>query len=504
MQRLSYLDAQFLHLEDQNSPMHIANIAVFEGPAPSRDEIERVFEAKLQYLERYRQRVRFLPLELGRPVWVDDPHFSLRYHVRSTALPAPHDDEALSALVGRLMSRLLDRSRPLWEVWLVEGLQNGRWALISKSHHAMVDGVSGTDLLGTIMEKEPDAPLPAPKPWTPEREPSDGTLVRQAWSDLNKELRRRYQEVREQWQKPEQALQFHRNIGDGMSELARRLFNTQPVSIQGKIGRHRSYAMARARLDEVQLIRKAFGGTINDVCLALVSAGHRALLAERGDNPDLATIRSLVPVSLHGTGATAILGNRVSGMICDLPVHLEDPVERLHVVTGETRRLKASHMIEAGAYISSLGDISISMFVGPLTRLFVRFNEHFPQRAISTVTTNVPGPRQTLYLLGRKMVESLPFVPISHGSRVGTAINSYCGALTFGVTADYDTVPDVATLARAIERDLAELVRRAQYKLREAANAQALPAPRVEIPLPERVEESGVRPLPAQGGVASA
>lgn len=495
MQRLSYLDAQFLHLENQTSPMHIANIAVFEGPAPSRKEVEKLFEAKLQYLERYRQRVRFLPLEAGRPVWVDDPHFELRYHIRSTALPAPHDDAALHALVGRIMSRLLDRNRPLWEVWVVEGLQNNRWALISKSHHAMVDGASGTDLLGTIMDTDPNAVLPEPKPWTPEPSPRGAALVRSAMADLFKELHSRAKTLREQMKKPDELMQLHRDISDGMSALTRNLFNTRPVSIQGKIGRHRSYAAARAKLEDISLIRKAFGGTVNDVCLGVVSAGHRALLKARGDDPDYATIRSLVPVSLRGTGATAVLGNRVSGVLCDLPVNLEDPVERLHVVSGEMRRLKASHMIEAGAYISSMGDISLSMFVGPMTRFFVWLGEYLPQRAVSTVTTNVPGPRQTLYFLGRKMVESFPFVPISHGARVGTAINSYCDKLSFGVTADYDALPDIDVFVRAIESDLAELLRRAKEKL-----GLDRPAP--------REEESGVRPLPAgalqQAGAAVA
>lgn len=464
MQRLSYLDAQFLHLEDTSSPMHIANIAIFEGPAPSRDDIERLFESKLPRLKRYRQRVRTVPLELGRPVWVDDPRFYLRYHVRRTALPEPHDYAALCQLMGRLMSQLLDRDRPLWEVWIVEGMQNGHWAMISKSHHAMVDGVNGTDLLSIIMDKDPDATLLEPIPWSPQPEPSNFELMRDAWRGTAEDWAMRGKAVFQDLKHPRQALRTARDTNRGIVALVRQLLTTPSISLQGQVGPHRSYAPARASLAEVQLIRKAFGGTVNDVVLAAVTAGHRALLANRGEDPDRAVVRSLVPVAVKGTGGQALFGNRVSAIFCDLPVHVTDPVERLHGISAEMKRHKSSFMVEAGAYLTTMGDLLPAVWTGPSTRLSVWLSHFFPQRSVSTVTTNVPGPREPLYCLGRKMVESFPYVPIAQGSRVGTAVTSYDGQLGFGVTADYDTVPDIGVFVNAIESDITELVNRARGK----------------------------------------
>jgi len=465
MHRLNYLDAQFLHIEDVNSPMHIANVAVFEGPVPSQEQIEQLIESKLHLLQRYRQRIRFAPLDLGRPVWVDDPRFYLRYHVRRTAIPEPHNFAALWRLMGRLMSQLLDRSRPLWEIWVVEGLEDGRWAMIQKSHHAMVDGVNGTGLIGIILDKSPDAPLQEPTRWLPEAEPTTFALLDGAV--------RGYREDVEQWQRAmrddlkhfTRAIRSYRELAEGFGELGRKLLQTRSVSSHGKLGPHRSYAPARARIADIQLIRKAFGGTINDVVLACVSAGHRALLAHRGDDPSRAVIRSLVPVFVGQVAGTASFGNRVSALYCDLPVHVADPVKRLRAVSTEMTRLKESHMSEAGALLTALGDLAAPWTVAQLTRLYARLNQIFPQRSVSTVTTNVPGPRERLYCLGRRMIESYPYVPIGQGTQVGTAVLSYDGQLTFGVTADYNTLPDVSVMVQAIEADLDVLLKRAREVL---------------------------------------
>ena len=465
MERLHVLDAQFLHMEDDCSPMHIAGLCTFEGPVPPREEMRRLFAAKLALVPRYRRRVRFLPLELGRPVWVDDPHFDLDYHLRRTALPAPGDDAALCALMGRLMSQVLDRDRPLWEVWVVEGLEGGRWALVSKVHHAMVDGVSGVELTGILLDSEPDRLLPPTSEWTPAPEPSRIAKVLDAWGGLAHDARRLAGNAIAAVRHPAAGARALRETWAGLAAMSRRLFTLRTGAIQGTVGRHRSYAHASASLADVQTIRKALGGTVNDVVLAAVSGGYRALLADRGGYPDTARVRSLVPVSTRAPDAHGILDNRVSALLCDLPVHVADPAERLLAVRAEMERLKASHMAEAGAWVVDIGDLAPPFVVGAITRLAMRMMHQVPQRSLATVTTNVPGPRQPLYCLGKRMLEWHPYVPISQGVRVSTAILSYAGRLGFGVTSDYDTFPDASLLARGIVHGIDDLLARARGSL---------------------------------------
>lgn len=459
MERLSVLDAEFLHLEDERSPMHIACMCTFEGPVPDREETERQIASKLPRIPRYRKRPRFPPLELGRPVWVDDPHFDLGYHVRRTALPAPGDDAALCALMGRLVSQLLDRDRPLWELWIVEGLEGGRWALISKIHHSMVDGVSGVDLLGTLLDDEPDRPLAPSIAWTPEPEPSRKAMVLDAWRGLTGDARDVVSSLVEGIRHPTRGAREVLDRAVGLAAFTRRLMTLRTGSIQGTVGRHRAYAHASVSFADVQGIRRALGGTVNDVLLAAISAGYRTLLAQRGEDPDRARVRSLVPVSMRPPEARGLMDNRVSALLCDLPVHVAGAVERLGAVKEEMNRLKLSHMAEAGAWVIDVGDLAPPFVVGATTRLIARAMHRVPQRFLATVTTNVPGPRRPLYFAGRAMRDWFPYVPISQGLRVGTAMLSYAGRIEFGITSDYDTVPDASSLARAIEEGVQELSR---------------------------------------------
>ena len=326
MERLSALDAEFLHLEDGVAHMHIAGLSVFDGPPPALDDLVGLVAAKLHLIPRYRQRVRFVPFELGRPVWVDDPHFDLGYHLRHAALPAPGDDAALCRLMARLMSQPLDRDRPLWETWLVDGLPDGRWALITKIHHCMVDGIAGVELLTVLLEIERDAPLPEPEPWTASPRPSRPVLVLDAGRGVVGELgtwaRRMPGAIRD----PAATVRSARRIGEGLVRLGRDLAGTPPLSIEGTIGPHRVWAHSSARLDDVGTIRRAFGGTVNDVVLAAVTGGYRALLLARGEDTDQAVVRSLVPISTRTEGAHGLLDNRVSALLLELPVHVADPV----------------------------------------------------------------------------------------------------------------------------------------------------------------------------------
>jgi len=457
MERLSVLDAEFLHVEDGVAHMHIAGVSVFGGPRPGLAELTAMMASKLHRIPRYRQRVRTVPFELGRPIWVDDPHFDLDYHVRHTALPEPGDDLALRRLTARLMAQELDRDRPLWELWLVEGLEGGRWALISKVHHCMVDGVSGVDLLSIVLDADPAVELPAPEPWTPAPEPSGAAKVLDAWSGLAGDAAGLVRQLPAALRDPLGALGRLRDTGSGLLRFAEHLTTTTPTSLEGAIGPHRAWAHASVPLQTIRDIRTKVDATLNDVVLGVVAGAYRELLLHRGEDADTTVLRSLVPVSVRAPDAHGVLDNRVSAILLELPVHLADPLARIQLVHEDMARLKGSHMSDAGELVVRLGDLAPPMVVGPLMRAATRLLAQAPQRSVNTVTTNVPGPQVPLYCLGREMEAYYPYVPLSHGVRVGTAILSYNGQLAFGITGDHDTAPDVDILADAIPEGFAAL-----------------------------------------------
>lgn len=461
MERLSALDTEFLHMEDGIAHMHIAGMSVFEGPPPTEDEIRALLASKLHLIPRYRQRIQSVPLELGRPVWVDDPHFNLAYHVRVTALVEP-EDEALCRLMGRLMGQELDRHRPLWEVWIVHGLPDGKWALVSKVHHCMVDGVAGVGLLEALLDVAPDAEVAPPKPWTARPEPTAPALVLDAWGGLLGDLAGHVGTLPGRVRDPLGALRSFSGTGMGLIRFGRQLGFTPPLSVDGTIGPHRVWAHSSVSIDDVRRIRKSLGGTLNDVVLAAVTNGYRDLMLARGDDLETAVLRTLVPVSVRAENAKGVFDNRVSAILFELPIGVADPVERLDLVHARMTELKASHMSDAGDAVTSVANLLPPMVVGTATRALMRYSQDRPQRSLNTVTTNVPGPQFPLYCLGREMLEHLPFVPISHGVRVATAILSYNGNLAFGVTGDFDTAPDVDVVARGIRAGMDELVERSR------------------------------------------
>ncbi len=462
MERLSPLDAFFLFIEDGTSHMHIATCAIFEGPAPEYSSVAAAIATNLPSVPRYRQVVRFVPLQLGRPVWVDDPHFRLEYHLRHTALPAPGGDAELEELIGRLMSQELDRHRPLWEAWMVEGLEHGRWALILKIHHCMADGISGTDLFTAILDHEPETPNSAADPWQPEPQPSGLQLAVDAMWRL---LLIPYGELRMVGRvsaAPGWALARLRDLVEGALSYARRLPPTGPNSLVGNIGPHRRWTWTNASLDDMRTIRQAFGGTVNDVIVTAVTGGLRALLLSRGEPPDGLVVRTLIPVSVRPEGEHDTYDNRVSAIFADLPVAVDDAAERLDAVRRQMETLKASHQSAAGEGLTALGELVPPIALAFAERAAMRLLRRVPQHTINTVTTNVPGPQFSLSLAGRQMLACLPFVPIFHGMRVGVAVVSYNGRIAFGITGDYDSVPDIHTLARGIEDTIAELVKLAE------------------------------------------
>jgi diacylglycerol O-acyltransferase / wax synthase len=468
MDRLSPLDALFVDAEDEDpsTSMAIASIAVFEGPPPTHEEFLAFLAGRLPLVPRYRQKLRAVPFRLGRPVWVDDPHFDLGYHVRRTALPAPGGDRQLAELMARVMSQRLDRDHPLWEYWVIEGLAEGRWALISKVHHCMVDGISGTDLYRVIFDFSPEpAPAAAIDDRTPGAEPSSFGLATEAVLDDAVLPLREALALSSAASHPGRAIRQAADAVRGFAKLAPAAWPATGSSLSGPIGKERRFTWAQASLDDVKLIKREFGGTVNDVVLAAISGGFRALLLARGEQPGPHMVRSLVPVSLRAPGEESVYENQVSAVLADLPVHVADPVERLAAVRAGLQALKASKEAIVGESLTSLGRYSLYS----LWSRWVRLAFGLPQREIVTVTTNVPGPQQPLYGMGRRLVEIIPYVPIATTLRTGIAIFTYCGTVTFGITGDFTANPDLDVLTGGIERDLSELLAAAKRHHRRAA-----------------------------------
>jgi WS/DGAT/MGAT family acyltransferase len=461
--RMSPLDAAFLQAEDEEAAVSlaIASIAVFEGPPPTTEEFGAVLAGRLPLIPRYRQKAREVPLDVGPPVWVDDPAFDLGYHLRRAALPSPGGDRELALLMGRIMSTRLDRSRPLWEYWLVEGLAEDRWALVSKVHHCMVDGVSGTDLYRVVLDETPE-PRAAPPAddWRPEPEPSGLRLVATAAGEVARLPVTSARALAGAVRSPTVLVRQARDMVRGLGALATALRPAAPSSLSGPPSAQRRFAFARGSVADIATVRHALGGTFNDVALAAVTAGFRRLLLSRGELPTPHAVRTLIPVSVRPAGAESVRDNEVSLLVAELPVHLTDPEERLVAVRQSVATLKKAHEADAGAAVVELARYEPFAAVA----FAVRLAAHLPQRSIVTVTTNVPGPRQPLYALGRRLVEIIPFVPIASTLRSGVAIFSYCGQLTVGITGDYDGAADVWTLARGVEAGLTELVASARQR----------------------------------------
>ncbi len=454
MQTMSPLDASFLHIEDAVTHMHIGSVGIFEGPPPTADEVSAAISGRLALVPRYRQKVRFVPLALGRPTWVDDPHFNLDYHVRRTALPSPGGDQELRNLMGRVMSQQLDRAKPLWEMWVAEGLDRGCWALISKTHHCLVDGVSATDLLSVVLDSERDPSPPVPDGWRPEPEPNPAELVAHALAQRAASPYEGARTVLAAARAPRRLAHGALEVGRGLANLRRVAAPGSSSSLNGPIGPHRRWDWARSRLSDIKQIREAHGGTVNDVVLAAITGGFRDLLLAEGETVEGRVVRTLVPVSVRAEQERGTYNNKVSAMFAELPVDIEDPVARLEAIREQMQQLKRSGQAVAAERLTALGGFAPAM----LLALAGRVGSRLPQRTVNTVTTNVPGPQHPLYLAGRRMLEAFPFVPLGGSVRIGVAIFSYDGNINFGVTGDRDTAPDITVLCAGIERSVGELL----------------------------------------------
>jgi diacylglycerol O-acyltransferase / wax synthase len=467
---MSAQDASFLHIENDSTPMHVGGVSIFEGPPPPFEEFQAMIASKLPLVPRYRQTVRFVPGALSRPVWVDDQHFNLAYHVRRTALPQPGGDQELKTLTARVMSQNLDRAKPLWEIWVVEGLDDNRWALLSKVHHCMVDGVASTDLMAVLFdaEREPTNQLPADD-WHPEPRPSDVQLVADALRDrLASNPAAAAEALAGAARAPREFAALIEQTASGIVRSAGIVRQPPASSLNGPLSPHRRWGWSRGRLSDVQLVRKAHGGTVNDVVLAAITGGFRELLQERGESTDR-VLRTLVPVSVRRPGERGTYNNRVSAMFAELPVDEADPIDRLHRISEQMAGLKDSKQAVAGEVLTSLSGFAPPM----LLALGARLASRLPQRSLNTGTTNVPGPQLPLYAAGRRLLESFPYIPLFAQVRVAVAIFSYDGGLYFGISGDYDSTPDIEVLCHGIERGLAQLVASSS----PASSSEPAPAP---------------------------
>ncbi len=464
--RLTAIDASFLHQEKHASHMHVGALATFDGPPPSREEFCAHLESRLHLVPRYRQKLAFPRLEMGRPFWVDDPSFNIDYHVRHTALPRPGSAEQLRQLVGRIFSQRLDRSKPLWELWLVQGLEAGRFALISKTHHALVDGVSGVDIATVLFDLQPAPAEVSADRWTPEPEPSDVDLVAEGVKGLVRTPVSLAGRALGALSRPGRSLEQAREAAEGLGQVVWAGLNPAPdVPLNVEIGPHRRVWWVESRLSDFKEIKNALGGTVNDAVLSVVAGALGRWLRGRGIRTEGMELRALVPVSIRAEDEQGTLGNRIAAMRGPLPVYIRDPVERLRTVQEAMGNLKQSKQALGAEVISGLQDFAPPTLLAQASRL------NFSTRLFNLIVTNVPGPQLPLYLLGREMETVVPIAFLPEHHALAIAILSYKGKVEFGLLADYDAIPDLEDLGRHLEESLAELLAAARKSAAPASGA---------------------------------
>jgi diacylglycerol O-acyltransferase len=452
--RLTGLDATFLHLESGGAHMHVAAVMVFDGDPPPYTELLAHIESRLHLVPRYRQKLAFVPYGQGRPKWVDDPHFNLRYHVRHTALPRPGTDTELKRLAGRLFAQPLDRAKPLWEIWLVEGLDRGRFALLSKTHHALVDGISGVDIASVLFDAapEPEQPIDTPPPWVARPEPSSSELLAEALLERATVPAEVLRGLRALTRAPRQAATKVVEAAASVGALAwAGIAGAPPSRFNVEIGPHRRYTWVDASLDEFKAIKNGLGGTLNDAVLAAVTLALGAFLRREGEDTEDLVLKAMVPVSVRVDTERGALGNRVAAMYAPLPVGLTDPKEVFDAVHTEVGHLKASGQAVGAQRLTEIADFAPTTIMSQAARLQAR------QRLFNLVVTNVPGPQVPLYLLGRSLAGLYPVVPLAQRQALGIAIMSYHGRLGFGLMGDYDAMPELDALGTDLEQAIQAL-----------------------------------------------
>ncbi len=481
--RLTPLDASFLHFEDATGPMHVGCVMVFAGEAPSYEDFVAEVEARLALVPRYRQRLAFVPLGQGRPKWVDDESFDVRYQIRTTNLPGARSDHELRVLAGRVFGQRLRRDRPLWELWLVEALAPaheggpGRFAVISKTHHAMVDGISGLDVLSAIFAPDEQARRGS-EGWRPRPAPSGVGLLAEALVERALSPAELARPLRAALRGPRKLVEDAASALAGVGALAWAGLRPSPRTPYNRtVGPDRRVAWYSVALDDVKAIKNELGGTVNDVVLTIVARALRRDLERRGS--DVGSLQAFVPVSLAGgKNRAAEPGNEVTGMVVDLPISCPDPIECLRRIRRTTEEMKDSGQALGAHALTGLGGLAPPTILSAAARLSVR------QRFINLVVTNVPGPQKPLYLGDRELLEILPMVPIGNNLAVNVAVISYNGTMSFGLVGDFDALPDLDRIVEDVRAATEEIAAAAGVQLQPAAE----PAAAAQEPVDDDVE----------------
>lgn len=457
MDQLSTIDAGFLHAEDADRHVSLAigGLAVVEGPAPDHESLTLTLAQRISRCPRFAQRLQQRPFDIGAPQWVDDPDFDLFRHVRRIAVPRPGSDRELFELVAEVMSWRLDRSRPLWEIWVIDGLADGQWAMLMKVHHCLADGIATAHILAGLSDGGLGNTFARRIRAAKEPEPWGFGIPNLTFNPM-------------QWMSG--VLNASTNVATataravrGAAELTAGLVRPAPSSLNGPITNLRRYSAARVPLEDISRVCRTFDVTVNDVALAALTESYRALLTRRGEQPLPDSLRTLVPVSMRAGDAFDTADNRVSLMLPHLPVDEDNPVRRLRKVHARLSKTKANGQRQAGsAFVSIANAVPFA-----LTSWALRLLTRLPQRGVVALATNIPGPAEPLKVMGRKVTAVMPVPPLAMQLRTGVAMLSYADDLFFGILADFDAVPDVDELARGIERAVARLVSRS--KRRKAA-----------------------------------
>src|SRR5262245_60062161 len=469
MDRLTSIDASFLTNETSDAHMHVGAVLIFEGPPPGYEDFLEHVRSRLHLVPRFRQKLAFPPVETGRPFWVDDPNFNLAYHVRHSALPSPGSEEQLKNITGRLFSQALDRSKPLWEIWLVQGLEKNRFALITKTHHALVDGVSGVDIATVLFDVKPVPEQIEPdSDWVPRPSPSAAELAARGLAEVAEAPFKLTRRVVRAATHPFRTTRKAIEAAEALGEVAWNFTNPAPeLPLNADIGSHRRFTWTRSQLEDFKRIKNAFGGTVNDVVLAVVSGALRSWLRSRGIKTEGLELRALVPVSIREEDERGQLGNRIAAMRGPLPVYIDDPVKRLAAVRQAMDGLKESKQALGAEVISRFNDFAPPTLLAQASRI------NFSTRLFNLIVTNVPGPQMPLYVLGRELEDVFPvaFLPENHALAI--AIMSYNGGIDFGLLADYDAMEDIEMLATGLSESLQDLLDAAGSEARIQAGLAA-------------------------------
>jgi diacylglycerol O-acyltransferase / wax synthase len=459
MDRLSSTDAAFLEQESERAHMHIGGVLIFEGPPPDYRDFLAHVEARLHLVPRYRQKLAFPPLRTARPVWIDDPRLNLDYHIRHSSLPAPGDDHQLALLVGRIFSQRLDRSKPLWEMYLVQGLEDNRFAVVSKAHHSLVDGISGVDIATVLFDSNPVPAgiTPPVRPWEPQDEPGNTQLIARTARGAAKLPLQGARGLLRAARHPRTTVAQAAETASGVGEIVWELLNPAPkVPLNQQIGPHRRYGWTHTQLSDLKLIKDRLGGTINDVVLAVTAGALRRWLQQRGIKTEGVELRALVPVSLRTEDERGMMGNRLAVFRAPLPVYASQPLERLRIVREEMAKVKQSKQVMGAEAIVAINDFAPPTILAQASRL------NFSTRLFNLIVTNVPGPQFPLYVLGRELqtVSPVAFLPAKH--TLSVAIFSYNGNVSFGLLGDFDALDDIRVVEEGIADSIAELVEAAR------------------------------------------